>query len=169
MTLAATATTITLPAPTLGPLALRRVTLRPGVIDEHASEMFGWGYCHLLTCALHELTQWPIASVDCPEHGTYMHSGVVTSDNTFWDIDGRRPFEQVRTNYTDSCVPRHVMSGVSGPAAMAGLYPEYTGRTLPGSVRARDWWKHVLAPEGTDVVIAFATALHTDTVTRRCA
>lgn len=164
-----TATTITLPAPTLGPLALRRITLRPGLIDAHASEMFRFGYCHLLSCALHEITGLPIVGLDCPDHGQYLHSGVVTSDNTFWDIHGPRPVEQVRTSYTDPCVPHHVIRSVNGPAAMACLFIEYTDRPLPTSIPERDWWQHVLPPEGTRAVIALAAALHTGTVTRRCA
>ena len=164
-----TATTITLPAPTLGPLTLRRVTLSAGVIDEHAGEMFRFGYCHLLTCALHELTQLPITTLDCPREGNFLHSGVVTPDNRFWDINGRRTFDEVHASYTGPCVPSHVLRRVTGPAAMTALFEAYTDRLLPFSVQARDWWKHVLPPVGTNLVVAFATALQAGTVTRRCA
>ncbi|MEV0661600.1 hypothetical protein ACIBI3_05570 [Actinomadura luteofluorescens] len=43
---------------------LTQVTLRPGLIDDQAIEVFGFSMCALLACALHEETGWPILGVE---------------------------------------------------------------------------------------------------------
>ena len=84
--------TIHLPRPT-NRRGLTTVTLTPGVVDEDAEEVFSFGYCYLLALAMHEATGWRIAVLDRLEpDGSWrgVHVAVVTPDDWFVDIRGRR-------------------------------------------------------------------------------
>lgn len=90
--------TFTLPSPT-NRRHQTKVTLRPGVVDEDAIEMFLHSHCATLAGALHERSGWPLALVefpreDCPDGvhpcKTYPHVGVMTPSGEFLDILGLR-------------------------------------------------------------------------------
>ncbi|MGH3191767.1 MAG: hypothetical protein ACRDOL_31870 [Streptosporangiaceae bacterium] len=80
---------------------LTSVTLRPGVVDDNAREVFGWGYCHVLAGALHETTGWPLGVLRMlfgpPGRRAWhwIHAGVHPGTaGLFLDIHGiRRPPE----------------------------------------------------------------------------
>ena len=61
-------------------LGLTTAALGP-VPDEAAIEVFDWGYCHILACALHDLTGWPFGVAEQYRHvydATVNHGQTVT-------------------------------------------------------------------------------------------
>ena len=84
---------------------LNTVVLRAdGVIDDQAREFFGYLKCHLLACALHEATGWPLTVLDYLHpigEWRWGHLGVTTPAGDFLDIDGPCPAGQVEDEWAD--------------------------------------------------------------------
>ena len=106
-------------------LGLTELHVTPGVIDEHARELFLYAQCQMLALALHEQTGWPVwvAEQQLPS-GTWAwtHVAVQTPDSRWLDIDGPRPGRAVtdwisgyglpvRLRLLDALAEWHVMLG----------------------------------------------------------
>ncbi|MFI6513308.1 hypothetical protein ACIBCT_37380 [Streptosporangium sp. NPDC050855] len=73
-----------------------RLTVRPGVVDEAAIELYAYSSCVVLARALHWRTGWPLALLEVPgPPWRWAHVGVITPAGDVLDIYGIRPVEQV--------------------------------------------------------------------------
>lgn len=128
-------------------------SLRPGVIDDEALEFFQWGYCHLLACAIHEITGWPFAAVEGISGRTgqwvWTHMGVLTPVGDFLDITGVHPVDCLRPAYVPS--PMRVRS-------LAG-FPEFCQTVGLAEDTPLSWWTGEFPGIGTQTIRAFATGL----------
>ncbi|WP_433465375.1 hypothetical protein [Spirillospora sp. CA-128828] len=101
-----------------------QVTLRPGVIDDQAIEVFGFSLCAQLACALHEETGWPMLGVENQfstgrravgsrfsvrsvlrrrrpgDYWLWSHVGVQTPCGRFLDIQGARTCAEVQREWS---------------------------------------------------------------------
>lgn len=123
---------VTLPEPTQLH-GLTSVTLLAGVIDSDAQEMFGWGYCHLLACALVEHTGWRPAVVEQWMPGatawTWCHAAVVPTQHpgSLLDIYGLRPASAVLSmvgQYSGTPCRVRVLDTVGELHTVFGLPPD---------------------------------------------
>ncbi|GAA4198648.1 hypothetical protein [Actinocatenispora rupis] len=76
---------------------LRSVVLRPGVVDDDVREAFSWGLCHLLACALHEITGWPFGVLEqsyATGAWSWVHAAVITPDGLLLDVHGARHWRE---------------------------------------------------------------------------
>ncbi|WP_339155741.1 hypothetical protein [Actinomadura luteofluorescens] len=138
------------------------VTLRPGVIDDQALEVFGFSMCTLLACALHEKTGWPMLGIKIQQLGgfrgwkrttAWWHVGVQTPCGRFLDIKGVRTCVEAKSEaalFVDSKgVPR------CAEAKMVRL-PTFTRlwwwMGVPGF--SPSWWKREATADGGDSVYA---------------
>ncbi|WP_436764391.1 hypothetical protein [Streptosporangium sp. V21-05] len=86
-----------------------KLTLRPGVVDAAAIELYGYGECAVLARALHLRTGWPLALVQLVERpyrwahvgllNRWAHVGVLTPAGHLLDIHGTRSLDQVVADY----------------------------------------------------------------------
>jgi hypothetical protein len=79
-------------------LGLAELHVTPGVIDEHARELFLYAQCQMLALALHERTGWPlwVAEQQLPSgRWAWVHVALQTPDGRWLDIDGPRPSQEV--------------------------------------------------------------------------
>jgi hypothetical protein len=70
---------------------------------DDALEWYGYGNCHILAGALHEVSGWPFAIVAGDENSgspkVIVHVGVMTPDGRFLDIAGAREHSEVLRQY----------------------------------------------------------------------
>lgn len=145
---------ITLATPTRR-LGLTAATL--GLVpDETAIEVFDWGYCHILACALHEITGWPFGIVEQYRHDrgawTWVHAGVLVPGSTLLlDIHGTRPWPGVERGYVHFGGPFR-MRGVT---SVREFYVSigYPADTAPG------WWRDQLTGDAGKAVCRLARHL----------
>ncbi|ACZ92018.1 hypothetical protein [Streptosporangium roseum] len=71
------------------------LTVRPGVIDEAAIELYGYSQCHILARSMHRRTRWSFGVVELVDSRRWAHLGVLTPAGHFLDIEGVRPVDQV--------------------------------------------------------------------------
>lgn len=134
---------------------VRQVVLRAGVVDDDAVEVFGFGLCLLLACALHDVTDRPFGFVDHHRPGVgwdWAHAGVIAADGRFLDVQGaRRPAEVfAATRHAMGDCPHALrLTRVEDPA---GLYRKVglPCTTSPG------WWHAEFGPVGTAAILQLA-------------
>lgn len=132
---------------------LKNFTLHPGVFNEDAFELFGYGFCHQLAAATRERSGWPLAavrrpSVDCDcDYETHdncvdwVHMGVRTPGGLFLDIRGPRRYDDVIRQY--ECEEIYL--------------PGFAQAVAVGAVK--DPWADPKLPAFAEVVRCFADAL----------
>jgi len=137
---------------------LTSVTLRPGVIDEDAREVFAWGYCHTLAGALHQVTGWPLV-VLCKRFGGpgrqrwhWIHAGVNPGrPGLLLDVAGVRALPEAEADYAP----------YGGPFrwALPGNHPSFCRAIgLPDGAPGT-WWRQDLAPAAAVAVLGIAAHL----------
>jgi hypothetical protein len=145
---------ITLATPTRR-RGLTTVSLGP-VPDEVAREVFDWGYCHILACALHEITGWAFSVVEQYRYDlgawTWVHAGVLVPDSALLlDIHGTRSWPEVERGYTHFGGPFRIRSVTSVREFYASI--GYPADTPPG------WWRDQLTGEAGEAVRRLARYL----------
>lgn len=79
--------------------------ISPVRITEDALEWYGYGYCHVLAGALHEVSGWPLAIVIRPDSlgqvDRLVHVGVMAPDGRFVDVAGARSHDEVLRQYAE--------------------------------------------------------------------
>lgn len=79
-------------------LGLTELSVTPGVVNDHARELFLFAQCQMLALAIHERTGWPlwIAEQQFPTGAwSWTHIGVQTPAGQWLDIDGPRDSKEV--------------------------------------------------------------------------
>ncbi|MFF5115030.1 hypothetical protein [Streptosporangium sp. NPDC000509] len=90
--------TVTLEVPTFH--GHTELTVRPGVVDDAAIELYGYGECAVLARAMHLRTGWPLALVETVERiYRWAHVGVLTPAGHLLDIHGNRSLQQVQADF----------------------------------------------------------------------
>ncbi|GAB3479618.1 hypothetical protein [Amycolatopsis cihanbeyliensis] len=129
--------------------------IRPGVVDAEARELYQWGYCHLLACAIHETTGWSFGSVEGTTRPAgrwrWIHMGVFTPSGAFLDVVGARPVAALSTTLAFRPDPMRVqhLSTFADFCRTVGLAVD-----TPLS-----WWHSQLGEVGTRVTRTFAEHL----------
>jgi hypothetical protein len=160
-----TSVLVQLPYPTRQ-RGLTSVTLRPGVVDENAREVFGWGYCHVLAGALHETTGWPLGVLrkrfGPPGRRAWhwIHAGVHPGmAGLFLDIHGIRQTSEVEADFAPYGGPFQWLR----PGEHRRFCP-IVG--LPDGTPAT-WWRQDLAAAAAAAVLAIARCLAAQAPTGR--
>ena len=130
---------------------LRSVVLRPGVIDDDVREAFSWRYCHLLACALHEITGWPFGVMEQRQTSgrwRWVHAAVVTPAGLLLDVNGVRDWREAEAERASFGGPFRLthVNTVAPLYRMFGL-PEFT----PDS-----WWRGEFSGAGTPAIVRLA-------------
>src|SRR5690606_21434218 len=80
-----------------------RFTIRPGVVDADAVELYGYSKCHLLAGAVNALTGWRMCLIRPRRGGVWgwAHAGCVDASALFHDIHGPRNLDEVVEGVTE--------------------------------------------------------------------
>ncbi|QWF80457.1 hypothetical protein [Amycolatopsis sp. CA-230715] len=122
----------------------------PGVVDSEARELFQWGYCHLLACAIHEVTGWVFGVVEGISRRTggwtWVHMGVLTPGGDFLDIDGIHPVTAPRLAFQPD------------PWRIRALpdFPAFCRTVGLAADTPLAWWRGEFNEVGTRVIAEFA-------------
>jgi hypothetical protein len=88
---------------------LTSAVISPGRVTEDALEWYGYGSCHILAGALHEVSGWPLAvAVRLDDHGMWehiSHVGVTAPGGQFVDVAGARAYDEVLRQYAEHGAP----------------------------------------------------------------
>lgn len=109
--------------------------LMVGDIDtDDAIEFFTCSKCHLLACAIHEMTAWPLAHMELVGHGGF-HAGVYTPRGYFLDITGPKPMGDAEVAFGDQG------SGTYGVhTTIVNSVSEFYSLLDIGRSVSHDWW-----------------------------
>jgi len=135
-------------------LGLTELLVTPGLVDEHARELFLYAQCEVLALCLREFTGWPLwaAEQQLPDgRWNWAHVGVRTPAGRWLDIEGPRAVEDV-TGWLASWglpVRARVMDGAAWNVML--------GR--PPATPAAWWRTRVTTPAGIELAEVFARAL----------
>lgn len=148
--------TVRLPGPSAN-LGLTELKVTPGVVDDHARELFLYAQCQMLALALHEMTGWPLwVAEQRLRSGTWAwaHVAVQTPAGLWLDIEGLRDGREV-TGWL-SCWGLPVRLRLLDSA---GEWHSMLGR--PASTPAT-WWRSQIVDDngqGVTLVEVFARLL----------
>ena len=154
--------------PYLSPEELQHLT--PGVLDDAAAEFFANGHCASMALALHEITGWPLVSLDveqeCDDEDGNWQSvkvsghGVVLSPLGFLDAKGPGALEDwARHHHLDRHSEYRVSIAHDYPYARPNLefvfpfaeallrkyFPDYTPQQLKTPVQLKFYFAAVAA------------------------
>ncbi|MFC3986632.1 hypothetical protein [Streptosporangium jomthongense] len=133
---------------------LTELTVTPGLVDDHARELFLFAQCQMLALAIHERTGWPlwVAEQQLPTGAwSWAHVGVQTPDGRWLDIEGPRDSQQVL-----SWLGRW---GLAVRRRLLGLADWHVLLGRPADTPATWWRTQILTPESVALVETFAEML----------
>ncbi|WP_068929336.1 hypothetical protein [Planobispora rosea] len=134
-----------------------QVTVRPGVVDAEAIELFGYAHCHRLAWAMHQRTGWPFGVVEQDDlPGRWVHVGLLTPTGTFLDIHGLRPVAQVVADIRAEHGLDVRVRAVDTPEELFSIIASSGERTA-------EEWLAELCPLSAEVIAVFADVLITRT------
>lgn len=137
--------------------ALTSVVLRPGVIDEDTIELFTFGYCYILACALHEASGWPFGCIEIYSEDDgcwrFAHIGVLAPDGRFVDVTGRWEF---KGRFGGRCDAPDYQAWMSRVADFEEFHDVFGRAPLLPSGRL---WADVLSPDQAQAIRSLADAL----------
>ena len=129
-----------------------RFTIRPGVVDADAVELYGYSKCHLLAGAVNALTGWRMCLIRQLREGVWRwaHAGCVDASALFHDIHGPRNLDEVVEGVTEEY-------GLDADALVFDTFEECARFVMSG--RAVTGWSEGVDPLLAEVTLYFAVIL----------